>query len=326
MTELNLGENFKLLPGLRYEHTRINYTGYQVLFDDDEEFFSNTPVSGKNSYGQVLPSVHAVYRLTDNSNLRAAFTRTLARPNYSDLAPFQLILVEDNEIELGNPNLDVTTAYNFDVLAEHYFSTVGILSGGFFYKRLNDYIFDFTLREQRTFGGITDFFDVTQPLNGESASLYGFEVALQKQLGFLPAPLDGLGLYFNYTFVDSDTRLPSSDPTLPGRASILPGQAKHVGNLALSYEKFGFSGRASLHYRDRFLSEVASSPTRDIYFDNHMQLDISASQRLNKRLRLFVELNNLTNEPLRRYEGFRNRPVQEEFYSWWGTFGLKIDF
>jgi hypothetical protein len=56
------------------------------------------------------------------------------------------------------------------------------------------------------------------------------------------------------------------------------------------------------------------------------QLDFSASQRITSKLRIFVELINLTDEPYRVYEGSSDRPVQEEYYSWWGTIGVKVNF
>ena len=72
--------------------------------------------------------------------------------------------------------------------------------------------------------------------------------------------------------------------------------------------------------------EIGGEAAEDIYIDEHVQLDFSANQRINDRLRIFVELINLTDEPLRVYEGFVNRPIQNEEYSWWGTIGLKVDF
>ncbi len=79
--------------------------------------------------------------------MRAAYTRTLARPNYYDLVPYQIVFREDDEIERGNPALKPTTSNNLDLLAEHYFHSVGVVSGGVFYKRLNDYIYPFVFDE-----------------------------------------------------------------------------------------------------------------------------------------------------------------------------------
>jgi TonB-dependent receptor len=326
LTELHFGDKFLLLPGIRFERTSGKYNGFTVLFDDGGDYLSTTEVPRENSYNHFLPSLHARFKIAQNTNLRAAYTRTLARPNYRDLTPFQIIFEEDLEIERGNTSLVPTTSDNFDVLAEHYLGSVGVISGGFFYKRLNQYIYPFTFNENRLVGGTNETFRVLQPLNGDKADLYGFELAFQNRFSFLPKPLDGLGVYANYTYVTSDTLLPGEDLTSPGRKSILPGQAKNVANFALSYEKFGFSGRGSLHYRDLFLSEVAGSPADDIFVDKHLQFDLSMSQRITKNFRVFAEFINLNNRPFRRYQGTPNRPVQQETYRWWATFGVKLDW
>ena len=59
------------------------------------------------------------------------------------MAPWRLVNLEDGEIELGNPDLDVTTAWNVDLMWEKYLQPVGIISAGVFYKDLTDYIFIF---------------------------------------------------------------------------------------------------------------------------------------------------------------------------------------
>lgn len=201
-------------------------------------------------------------------------------------------------------------------MTEHYFKTVGVASAGFFYKRLTDNIFLSHFDEDRN----GDTFEVTQPVNGERASLWGLELAFSNSLRFLPKPFNGLGVYANYTFTESNAHF-------VGRSDgPLPGQARHSGNFAVYYEKFGFSGRLSLNYHGRYTEEVGEDLSRDLFFDSHAQWDMSLSQRISKWLRVYVDVLNLTNEPLRRFEGFRNRPVQEEYYRWWMTAGVKLDF
>ncbi len=121
---------------------------------------------------------HLVWDLGSESNLRAAATRTLSRPNFSDLAPFQLIVREDQEIERGNPDLDLGTAINLDLLYEKYFTSVGVLSAGVFYKDLADNIFLFRSEEVRD----GEIFDVTQPINGDGAELYGARARLPEPI------------------------------------------------------------------------------------------------------------------------------------------------
>jgi TonB-dependent receptor len=316
MTDFRLGTGVRILGGLRYEHTSNDYTGYTVEFDDEGDYLETRPLTNSSSYGQLLPMVHFTYSFAERTNLRAAVTRTLARPDYYDLVPYNIVLREDNEIERGNPDLQPTVAWNADLMAAHYFESVGVISAGLFYKQLDDFIYFFTTREEID----GDIWEITQPRNGESATLRGVEIALQGQMRFLPEPLDGLGLYLNYTFTDSEATFPGA------RKATLPGQSKHVGNLALSYEKGGFNGRVSVNFHGKFIDEAGELAVEDIYYDNHYQLDFSATQAISDKVGIFVQALNLTNEPLRYYLGSGDRPLQEEYYGWWATFGVKLDF
>jgi TonB-dependent receptor len=317
MAELYIGDKLLVLPGVRFESTTVDYSGYQVVYDDGGDYLSTQPVTGGDTHGFFLPGFHVKYAFNPSSNLRAAYTRTLARPNYYDLVPYQLVFQEDGEISRGNAALEPTTSNNLDLLVEHYFRSVGLVSAGVFYKRLDNYIFPFRFREA-AFG---DTYQVTQPRNGENASLWGMELAFQNQLRFLPRPFDGLGVYANVTLTDSSARFPDR-----GEDSTLPGQSSRLGNLALWYEKGGFSARSSWNFHGKYIDAVGDATAIDVFYDNHVQWDLSFSQRVTRQARAFVDVLNLTNAPLRYYEGFATRPIQEEYYRTWATIGLKFNF
>lgn len=307
LTELNFSPTFTLLPGLRFERTSVNADAFD--FDPDTETLS--PTKNEKSYSKFFPMLHARYRVAPRSNLRAAVTRALVRPNFYDLVPYRLRDGED--FALGNTELDPTTSWNADLMFEHYNQLIGVISAGVFSKWLSDPIFIFTTAN--SLGGET-----SQPQNGESGTIRGFEVALQQQLKTLPGVLSGLGIYANYTFTDSDARLPD------GREARFPGQAQHVVNAALSYEKGGFSGQLSLNFIDDFVDEFGGNVgdrAEDMFIDDRTQFDFSASYRFSSPFSIFAEVNNLTNQPFRLYQGFDVRPRQDEYYERWGRLGLR---
>lgn len=316
MTTVNM-DNLMILAGVRHELLQIDYTGNDVQIDEDGDYESTTEVKEDKLIQHVLPMIHLRYRLSPATNIRTAFTSSISRPNYYDLVPYRFVVREDEEMLLGNPKLEPTTAYNFDLLAEHYFQGIGIISGGFFYKSLDKIIYEYTYEQS---GGAFDGFEITQPVQGKSATLYGIEVNWQQQLTFLPGFWNGLGIYANYTYAKSSADLPDRDDT------TLPGQAGNVANFAISYEKYGFSGRVGLNYHGKFISEIGEDEDHDIYYDNHLQLDISATQNITKGLQVYFQAINLNNEPLRYYIGETSRPIQREFYSWWMHAGLKYSF
>ncbi|MBD3288528.1 TonB-dependent receptor, partial [candidate division KSB1 bacterium] len=300
MTTNNFGK-LQVLAGFRHEITSIDYSGNEVLFDEEGDYVNTNAVQNDDSYSHFLPMIHFRYRLTPRTNFRLAATSGLARPNYYDLVPYRLINREDEEMAIGNPALLPTTAYNLDLLAEHYLPGIGIISGGVFYKALDDIIYTQFFEQE---GGEYDGYEVSQPVNGESASLYGFELNWQQQLTFLPGFWNGFGIYANYTYSKSTADVQE-------RSDIsLPGQAGNVANFALSYEKYGFTGRLSLNYHGKYIDEVGESEDYDIYYNDHMQLDLSLSQQVYPGLQVYLEAINLTDEPLRYYMGDEERPIQ----------------
>jgi TonB-dependent receptor len=313
MTTINF-DKLMLLVGVRDEITNTSYTGNEVIFDENGDYDHTNEVKADKNQNNLLPMVHLKYTLNPRTNFRAAFTTGIARPHFEDMTPYSLVFDEDEEIERGNPDLVNTTAYGFDLLAEHYFSGIGIISGGLFYKSLSDIIYYSYVEEV---GGPYDGFEAFQPVNGGDGTLYGFELNWQQQLTFLPGFLDGLGIFLNYTYT-------SSSADLPGREDeTLPGQAGNTANVALSYQKAGFTGQVSLNYHDKYIDVVGEDEDHDIYYKEHLQLDISANQSVWDGLSVYLQFVNLTNAPLSYYMGKENRPVQREFYSWWMHAGFK---
>lgn len=318
MTTINL-DKLTVLAGVRNEITKTSYNGNEVIFDEEGDYVETLKRSADKSHNHILPSLHLKYNISDRTKIRAAFTSGLARPNYEDLVPYSVVLHEDEEIERGNPDLVPTTAYGFDLLAEHYISGIGVVSGGVFYKVLNDVIFPTAIEQE---GGIYDGYEIFQPWQPEDAdpaTLLGFEVNWQQQLSFLPGFLDGFGVYANYTYTDSEADLPGRDN------ATLPGQAGSTANFALSYQKFGFTAQFSLNYQDSFIFEVGEDAEHDVYYKDHVQLDFSANQEILTGLSVYLKLVNLNNAPLNYYMGKTNRPIQREYYSWWVQAGFKYN-
>ncbi|MGH7549331.1 MAG: TonB-dependent receptor [Gemmatimonadota bacterium] len=314
MTRMQLGR-LMVLGGARHEFTSTDYSGTRLMFDVEGEFVDAVPVDDDRSYNHFFPMAQLRYAITNRTNLRFAGTTGIARPNYFDLVPYFMVFPEDEEIIRGNSELDPTYAVSWDLLGEHYFEGIGILSAGVFYKALDDIIY---IRQFEETEGPFVGFDVEQPVNGGSANLYGVELNWQQQFTFLPGFWSGFGIYGNYTYTKSEADLLFRDWT------TLPGQASDSGNLAFTYEGYGLDARISMNFNGKFIDEVGDSPAEDEIIDDHVQWDFSSSYSVMPQLDLYFNVVNLTDEPRRDYVGVSSRPRQREFYSWWSTFGIKF--
>ena len=312
--------NMMVLLGGRFESTTNDYTGTLLLFDEDGDFAGARDTTGDRTTNFFLPMIHLKYQLTRMSNLRFAVTRTLARPNYFDLVPYLQIDRDGEELRQGDPDLKTTEAWNLDIMGEHYFLGIGVASGGFFYKWLDNTIFEFE-GEYVFPGSPYDGWDFRGPLNGGKATLYGFELAWQQRLSFLPGLFAGFGIYANYTHTWANSDL---IPETREDVKELPGQAGDVGNLALSYEWGKFSSRLSLMYQDKYMIGVGEVEDEDLYRDSHFQIDVSAFYKIIPQMDIFAEFINLGNAPKVEYMGVSTRPVVQYYYSWWMRAGLRF--
>ena len=330
----NITDRTALILGARLEHTRIDYTGNNVV--DEEELAGE--IRNKNNYTHVLPGITLKHNFTDNFILRAAVTTSLARPNYYALAPYVNSNLGDKELFAGNPNLKATYSTNYDVMLEKYFQNVGIISGGAFYKSLKNFIYMYNDRSftanrfSEVFPTLTnpiqagETWDFAQYRNGENVDVYGFEVAFQRQLDFLPGKfLQGLAIYANYTFTESKAKGIAGEDGVLREGLGLPRTAPHMLNGSLSWENNKFSARISANYTAAYLDEIGDDAFTDAYYDKQLFLDANAAYKITKSLRIFAEANNLTNQPLRYYQGEVARMRQLEYYKPRYTLGLKFD-
>ncbi len=168
---INFGK-WRLYAGIRFEATDENIRGNIVTIDPSGKYAGTTASTRSSGYIDPLPSMQLRYALTPDSGIRVAYGRGLARPNFSDLPPYQTVNDRRNSISSGNPNLQPTYANNYDVLYEHYLKPLGVLEAGFFYKDISQPIY--FVNSTVSSGSYTGF-NQTQPVNGSSAYLWGFE-------------------------------------------------------------------------------------------------------------------------------------------------------
>jgi TonB-dependent receptor len=315
--------NLDLIAGIRLENTKLEYQGYAITLDEEGDFESlDKTTKEKSDYTNILPSLMFKYKFNKNTQLKAGWTNTIARPRYFDLVPYVETNREDNEISVGNPELDPTKSINLDLMFEHYYSSVGMFSAGIFYKDINDFIVDRTMEDYTYLNNTWKKF--TQPINAGDATLYGVEASFQRQFDFLPGLLKQLGFYANYTYTKSDV----SNFQIEGHNEddvTLPGTPENTFNASLYYEGKKLSARVSLNYASDFIDEFGSKAFEDRYYDKVTYLDVNASYAFNKKFRLFAEANNLLNTPLRYYQGESKYTMQAEYYDIRFNIGLKFD-
>lgn len=315
MIDLPLREHLGLVAGLRWERTETSYSALEIVLDEDDDPVI-APVRGGSAGDELLPMAALRWAPSWRDTFRLSLARTLARPGLEAQAPYRVVLEEDEEILLGNPDLRPTTAWSADLQWDRTVDTPGRLTFGLFAKSLRDVIV--TARSEIEQDG--DEVVILQPRNAGDAWLVGAELAFETRFSRLPGAWSGLGLSANATWTRAETDLPTRPST------DLPGQAEWVGNVALSYEKRGFSGRLAWTSRDTLIEELGDEPGEDVRLSSRHQVDLALRFQVSRRWSLFAEAVNVTGEPLRRTLGDSRELFLEERYGAWGMAGVRFDF
>jgi TonB-dependent receptor len=337
MADINIGEKLTLLPGFRYEYTTTAYKGnFGFLQGNLGEVGTIRDTTGGRSYGEFLPMFHIRYRFTPWLDIRLAYTKSLSRPDYFNLVPYERIVYAEQTISRGNPDIKQTRATNYDVYVSFYSNDLGLLTLGGYYKKLQDIDYIKQTRSQELeFPG----WDLTEPVNGDESNVWGIEIEIQTNLRNLPSPFDGFVINANYAYIHSETYFPyfeigprSPDPPYKPiiidtfRKGTLPGQAEHIGNLSLGYEKGGFSGRVSMTYQGKTLQRVGARSELDGYTEGFARWDATLSQKITPLISLYLDVNNISNQPDQAYLGDIIYPTNLEYFGWTADLGVRIQF
>ncbi|UAK22850.1 TonB-dependent receptor [Sphingomonas nostoxanthinifaciens] len=304
-----------VLAGVRVEHTSVTYRGIATTTQADGSTLL-TPQSQHHTYTNVFPTVQLRYQIAPKLVGRATYSTGIARPGFYQTIQSANVDVGNQAVAIGNPALKPTTGQNFDASLEYYLPGNGIVSLGFFDKEFSNYIVARTTRG--SYPGFTGIFTVDSYQNISGAHARGIEAAFVNRFAGLPGLLSGLGVDSNFTYVTSSAAVRG------GEHVTLPGTFKYTGNAAVFYERERAKLRLSGQYESAVLFGIGANRATDIFQDKRFTLDLTGSYQLTKRVELYANVKNLTNAPLRFYEGSSNRPIQREFYDVTIEGGVKV--
>ncbi|MFL3015104.1 MAG: TonB-dependent receptor [Candidatus Neomarinimicrobiota bacterium] len=321
MTDLNIGRKLNIVTGVRLEDNITRYTSYhgqQTTLPHYNSMGSDTVSNHtrKNSY--TLPSLFLKYQPEDWLILRYASTKTLTRPNYSDIIPLYNINGGSRAVEYRNPYLEPGISDNNDYVVSFNNKHLGLLSFSYFSKEIEGLIFSSGQRyitDPSLYGlpGFTEKYRINdyKANNPYIVDLSGFEIDYQTRFWYLPKLLRGLVFNANYTRTTSEVKYPRTvietkvifDPSFQVVTNNLDSlyvdrlldQPEDIINLSLGYDYKGFSGRLSMNYISNVFSTTNFWPGLREDTDAYRRYDLSMKQKLPiKGLELYLNISNLT--------------------------------
>lgn len=333
MGVFNLGKKLMILPGVRAEYTDNNYTGLVgALTGNLGQNGIIKDSTGGQKYLELLPMIHVRYKILSMFDVRLAVTRSLSRPDYYNLVPYESIDYANGIINRGNTQLKHAKAWNYDVYLSYY-NIYGLATMGVFYKKIRD--IDYISQTRLTTGSFSGY-QLIQPVNAANSTVYGIELDLETNFTFLPSPFDGIVLDVNYSHMHSETLFPFFEigPRSPNppyapkiintfRKGRMPGQADNIANVSFGYEKGKFSGRISLIYQGKSLQTVGSRSELDGFSAPFTRWDAQLSYKIFKNVSIFASFNNITNLSEGAFLGNESYPTSLQLYGWTGDLGLR---
>ena len=139
-------------------------------------------------------------------------------------------------------------------------------------------------------------FTITQPINNRQAEIYGFEFSGQHFFGDT-----GFGAAYSLTTVNGNVGFDDgADPSVDQFALV---GLSNTYNVTAIYDKYGWSGRLTYNWRDRYLSNVNKGDgyRNPVYVAPFGQLDLAIDYQVTPAVTLSFEGSNLTKEHLRQY-------------------------
>jgi outer membrane receptor protein involved in Fe transport len=291
-----------------------------VRYEDAEQFVSPVDLFGGALTFQPtrleetywLPSATLTWNFAEDTQLRIGASQTIGRPQFRELAPQQYQDPDNDRLFFGNPYLVDTEITNFDARIEYYFDRGQYLTGGFFYKQL----------ENPIESSINDIGSVIQQtfLNAPQAILYGAEFDVKKYFEFADSEWGWVAskrwlVQANYTWTDSEVQVDAGDLVFPLSAqgaarpasdyiidgSRLQGQSEHVANVQFGFEDE--EARSQGTFLVTYVSERSSARGRpgepDLIQEPGVILDFvyrKDFEWMGRDMGLAIELRNLLDE------------------------------
>ena len=333
--EAEIVPQVRLQAGVRFEDGKQTVTPIDLFGLGGANV---VPTKVENDY--FLPAATLTWNFAEDMQLRFHASKTIARPQFRELAPQQYLDTETDRTFFGNQFLTDSELLNAEARYEYYFGRDQRLSLAGFYKKIDRPIEAVAFEQGGTF--FTTF------ANAPEATLVGGEIEVQKYV-----PLDGVGgdffaerrlvLIGNYTFTDSKIKVGPDDTTIPVGSGGMPvpaanffqdgsrltGQSRHLANLQVGLENVDRLSQQTLMltYAGRRVTNRGPSGQPDLIEEPGLRLDFVAREGVRlfgADLELKFEARNLTGENYEEYQTLNGSRIDTNTYGLGRMFSLGL--
>ncbi len=261
MVDLALGSRWRLVGGVRIEDADIRVTTLDNLVPNSD------PQVAQLTNRDPAPAVNLIYALRPKQNLRISYSRTLSRPDFRELSPFDFNDVLGGFVVQGNPNLQRTAINNYDARWEAFLGGNQVIAASVFAKTFASPIEQTVLPSN----------DLRQTfVNAKGARNIGVELEFRKNLASIATRLHPFSVSSNFTFVDSNIEIRPEDATVvTSQSRPLLGQSRYIYNVIGEWVKPSWRSQARFYanHVSRRISGVGTFGLPDYYQEGNTFLD-----------------------------------------------------
>lgn len=280
MADSRLTEKLRLIYGVRAESY---YQQLKTININGEEISKDTINL------DLLPSVNVVYALTEKINLRLAYYRTVSRPEFRELAPFNFYdFISDFQVS-GNPLLSRATVDNYDARFEWFPGAGQIVSVSGFYKNIQNPI--------EAIGGTASSIRAITYTNTPGATNIGAEIEYRFKLSTLFRNdssdfLNNTTLFTNFAYIHSKVDVGG---LVGAQERPLQGQSPYIVNAGIQYLNSDKGWGVSLSYNliGRRIFIVGSSDEPTWWENPRNVLDFQIAKTFKERLELKLNVRDI---------------------------------
>lgn len=289
MVDMALGAKWRIVGGIRFESADL----FVLTIDNRVPNAKPSTASLKNL--DPTPGVNVIYQLTPRQNLRFSYSRTVSRPDFRELSPFDFNNVLGGFVVQGNPNLQRAVVNNYDARWESFLGGNQIIAVSFFVKKFTNPIEQTILPSN----------DLRQTfVNAAGARNLGLELEFRKNLGSIHRRLKDFSFTSNFTFVDSNIEIkPEQAGVVTSQSRPLLGQSRYIFNAIGEWRRPALHSQARFYsnYVSRRVSGVGTFQLPDIYQEGNTFLDFvyQYTFRENGKLALRFDAENLADNKYR---------------------------
>jgi len=255
------------------------------------------PIDIENPIFAALPSLNAGYNITDRTLIRAAYSRTVNRPEFRELAPFLYYQYEYEAAIIGSPDLKTAFIDNIDLRWEMYPNPGELISIGGFYKKFANPIetyLSITTENPQLFYG-----------NAPEATSWGLEFEFRKSLASLGVSrfLRNTSVNLNAAYIESNVDVGAA-ATNQIQNRPLQGQSPYIINLGVYYNDIekGISVNTAYNVFGPRIFTVGDKIFPSWWELPRQSLDFQIAKIWNKRFETKLNIQNLLNASYRIYQ------------------------